>query len=108
MNPTAPPLELHGIVKLREEELQEARCIQAVMLPAESLRTALVTISHGFQPVSAVGGDFLDYFELLDGTIGLYLCDVFWKRVARRAVRCEVYTRPARRRAMRLPPSTGA
>jgi hypothetical protein len=26
------------------------------MLPAESLRTKLVTISHEFQPVSAVGG----------------------------------------------------
>jgi sigma-B regulation protein RsbU (phosphoserine phosphatase) len=36
-------------------------------------------ISHGFQPVSAVGGDFLDYFELLDGTIGLYICDVSGK-----------------------------
>jgi sigma-B regulation protein RsbU (phosphoserine phosphatase) len=64
---------------LREEELEEARSIQAVMLPAESLRTKLVTISHEFQPVSAVGGDFLDYFELLDGTIGLYLCDVSGK-----------------------------
>jgi len=24
-------------------------------------------ISHEFQPVSTVGGDFLDYFQLLDG-----------------------------------------
>jgi sigma-B regulation protein RsbU (phosphoserine phosphatase) len=75
MNRTVPLLELHGIGKLRGEELEEARTIQAVMLPAESLRTKLVTISHEFRPVSAVGGDFLDYFELLDGTIGLYLCD---------------------------------
>jgi sigma-B regulation protein RsbU (phosphoserine phosphatase) len=74
-----PLLELHGIERLREEELEEARTIQAVMLPAESLRTKLVTISHEFQPVSVVGGDFLDYFELLDGTIGLYLCDVSGK-----------------------------
>jgi sigma-B regulation protein RsbU (phosphoserine phosphatase) len=79
MNRTAPLLELHNIEKLREEELEEARSIQAVMLPAESLRTKLVTISHEFQPVSAVGGDFLDYFEFLDGTIGLYLCDVSGK-----------------------------
>jgi len=75
---TLPP-ELHAIEKLREAELEEARAIQSVMLPAESLRAGAVMISHGFQPVSAVGGDFLDYFELLDGTIGLYLCDVSGK-----------------------------
>ena len=79
MNTTAPLLELHAIEKLREEELEEARSIQAVMLPAESLRAGPVTISHGFQPVAAVGGDFLDYFQLMDGTIGLYLCDVSGK-----------------------------
>jgi hypothetical protein len=79
MNRTVPLLELHGIGKLRGEEFEEARTIQAVMLPAESLRTKLVTISHEFRPVSVVGGDFLDYFELLDGTIGLYLCDVSGK-----------------------------
>jgi hypothetical protein len=56
MNRTVPLLELHGIEKLREEEPEEARTIQAVMLPAESLRTKLVSISHEFQPVSAVGG----------------------------------------------------
>jgi sigma-B regulation protein RsbU (phosphoserine phosphatase) len=79
MNTTAPPLELHVIEKLREEELEEARAIQSVMLPAESLRAGPVTISHEFQPVAAVGGDFLDYFQLMDGTIGLYLCDVSGK-----------------------------
>ena len=79
MNTTAPPLELHPLEKLREEELEEARAIQSMMLPAESLRAGAVMISHEFQPVSAVGGDFLDYFQLLDGTIGLYLCDVSGK-----------------------------
>jgi sigma-B regulation protein RsbU (phosphoserine phosphatase) len=79
MNTTAPPLELHALEKLREEELEEARSIQSVMMPAESLRAGAVMISHEFQPVSAVGGDFLDYFQLLDGTIGLYLCDVSGK-----------------------------
>jgi sigma-B regulation protein RsbU (phosphoserine phosphatase) len=79
MNTTAPSLELHAIEKLREEELEEARAIQAVMLPAEALRAGPVTISHSFQPVAAVGGDFLDYFQLIDSTIGLYLCDVSGK-----------------------------
>src|ERR1700738_5323754 len=73
-----PLLEL-SIEKLREEELEEARSIQSVMLPAEPLRAGAVRISHEFQPVAAVGGDFLDYFELADGSIGLYLGDVSGK-----------------------------
>ncbi len=79
MNTAAPPLELHALEKLREEELEEARAIQSVMLPAESLRAGAVMISHEFQPVAAVGGDFLDYFELTDGSVGLYLGDVSGK-----------------------------
>jgi phosphoserine phosphatase RsbU/P len=79
MNTTAPLLELRAIEKLRDEDLEEARSIQAEMLPAESLHAGPVTISHEFQPVAAVGGDFLDYFQLTDGTVGLYLCDVSGK-----------------------------
>jgi sigma-B regulation protein RsbU (phosphoserine phosphatase) len=79
MNTFAPAAELQALEKLREEELEEARALQSVMLPSESLRSRGVTISHQFQPVSAVGGDFLDYFELTDGSIGLYLGDVSGK-----------------------------
>jgi sigma-B regulation protein RsbU (phosphoserine phosphatase) len=70
---------LPALEKLREEELEEALSIQNVMLPAESLRAGAVTIWHEFQPVAAVGGDFLDYFELADSSIGLYLGDVSGK-----------------------------
>lgn len=79
METTTLSLELHAIEKLREEELEEARAIQSVMLPEEPLRINTVTVSHEFQPVAAVGGDFLDYFRLTDGTIGLYLGDVSGK-----------------------------
>ncbi len=78
MNTTAP-LELQTIEKLREEELEEARAIQSDMLPAESLRAGAVMISHEFQPIATVGGDFLDYFVLTDERIGLYLGDVSGK-----------------------------
>jgi len=70
---------LHALEKLRAEELEEARSIQAEMLPAESLHAGPVTISHEFRPIAAVGGDFLDYFQLMDGTFGIYLCDVSGK-----------------------------
>jgi len=79
MTTTALPLELQVIEKLREEELEEARAIQGVMLPAESLRAGAVMISHEFQPIAAVGGDFLDYFQLSDESVGLYLGDVSGK-----------------------------
>ena len=79
MNTFAPAAELQALEKLREEELEEARALQCVMLPSESLCLRGVTISHKFQPVAAVGGDFLDYFELTNGSIGLYLGDVSGK-----------------------------
>jgi phosphoserine phosphatase RsbU/P len=79
MQTTALPLEFNEIKKLREEELEETRAIQNVMMPVEALHAGPVTISHEFQPIAAVGGDFLDYFELTDGSIGLYLGDVSGK-----------------------------
>jgi sigma-B regulation protein RsbU (phosphoserine phosphatase) len=79
METMAPAPEAQALERLREQELEEARLIQSVMLPGESLRTAAVMISHGFQPVAEVGGDFLDYFELTDGSVGLYLGDVAGK-----------------------------
>jgi sigma-B regulation protein RsbU (phosphoserine phosphatase) len=79
MTTIAPPVELHAIEKLRDEELEEARSIQNVMLPVEALCVGSVRISHAFQPVTEVGGDFLDYFQLADGCVGLYLGDVSGK-----------------------------
>ena len=79
MQIAVPSLEPAELEKLRGEELEEARAIQDAMLPTESLRAGGVTISHQFQPVAAVGGDFLDYFELSDGSVGLYLGDVSGK-----------------------------
>jgi len=79
MQTMALPPEVQALERLRDQELEEARSIQSVMLPAEALRTPEVTISHGFQPVAEVGGDFLDYFELSDGSVGLYLGDVAGK-----------------------------
>lgn len=72
-------LDFQALEKLREEELEEARAIQSVMLPAGPLETGCITISHEFQPMAAVGGDFLDYFTLPDGHVGLYLGDVSGK-----------------------------
>jgi sigma-B regulation protein RsbU (phosphoserine phosphatase) len=63
----------------REQELAEARAIQRGMLPQASLRTADVTVCYQFHPFQEVGGDFLDFFTLTDGVIGIYLGDVTGK-----------------------------
>lgn len=77
---TATPLhDLLDIEKLREQELEEARIIQSAMLPSHPLHAFDIIISHEFQPIEEVGGDYLDYFSLSDGTIGLYLGDVSGK-----------------------------
>jgi phosphoserine phosphatase RsbU/P len=77
---TATPVhDLLVIEKLREQELEEARIIQSAMLPSHPLHEFDITISHEFQPIDEVGGDYLDYFSLSDGTIGLYLGDVSGK-----------------------------
>lgn len=72
-------VEARAIEELRHGELEEARAIQSVMLPADVLRAGLVTIAHEFQPVDIVGGDFVDYFQLADGSVGFYVGDVFGK-----------------------------
>jgi len=71
--------ELLVIEKLRGEELEEARIIQSAMLPSQPLHKFNVLLSHEFQPVAEVGGDYLDYFALPDETIGLYVGDVSGK-----------------------------
>jgi sigma-B regulation protein RsbU (phosphoserine phosphatase) len=79
MNTIATLAEVGVIEKLRGEELEEARSIQSGMLPTEALRSGTIRISHEFQPVAEVGGDFLDYFELPNGCVALYLGDVSGK-----------------------------
>lgn len=79
MPTTTPVNELLAVEKLREQEIEEARVIQGAMLPSQPLHEYDIIISHEFQPVTEVGGDYLDYFALPDGTIGLYLGDVSGK-----------------------------
>ena len=71
--------ELSAQQSSHEMDLEEARSIQGLMLPAEALCTGQVTIAHEFQPAAEVGGDFLDYFSLADESVGLYLGDVCGK-----------------------------
>lgn len=62
-----------------EIEKEEARVIQQSLLPAGSLRGPSFEVSCKFSPYSEVGGDFADFFNLLDGRAGIYVGDVAGK-----------------------------
>jgi phosphoserine phosphatase RsbU/P len=62
-----------------DAQVLEAKLIQSSLLPTSGLYTESVEIAFRFLPFSDVGGDFLDFFRLPDGFIGLYLGDVVGK-----------------------------
>jgi serine phosphatase RsbU (regulator of sigma subunit) len=88
----------------REQELAKARATQIGMLPQGALRTADAAICYSFHPFHEVGGDFLDFFTLTDGAIGIYLGDVMGKSFRRHYTQrqlwgpCAWFKRPARHR----------
>ncbi len=57
----------------------EAKLIQSSLLPAKEFSHDSIEIAFRFLPFSEVGGDFLDFFCLPDGFIGIYLGDVVGK-----------------------------
>ncbi len=67
------------IEKLREHEMEEARSLQRALVPEESLCGQRFQFASQFRPAQSVGGDFLDYFVLSDGTVGYFLGDVVGK-----------------------------
>jgi Stage II sporulation protein E (SpoIIE) len=72
MNTTALPVALQEIEKLREEELEEARAIQNLMMPAVSLHSGGRESRMPFSLWQKWVAIFLDYFELSDASAGLY------------------------------------
>ena len=63
----------------RDDYGSEAKLIQSSLLPAKGLCHESVEIAFRFTPFAEVGGDFLDFFCLPDGLIGIYLGDVVGK-----------------------------
>jgi len=57
----------------------EACLIQKLLLPREPLRAPNFEVSYLARSYGDVSGDFLDYFWLSDGRLGMYLGDVVGK-----------------------------
>lgn len=64
-----------------QEELQLARSIQERLLPAAPPRLRNAEIAGRTKPSKEIGGDFYDFFDLPDGTIGLAVADVSGKGI---------------------------
>jgi serine phosphatase RsbU (regulator of sigma subunit) len=65
--------------RICDDHIREARLIQSSLIPTAPLRDYSIEIDFRFTPFFDVGGDFLDFFLLPDGLIGLYLGDVVGK-----------------------------
>src|SRR5574337_1114138 len=79
MNRPCADVDSTSLEKVREYEIEEARNIQQAMVPAGPLRARGLEFACKFLPVSEVGGDFLDYFWLMDHRLACYLGDVVGK-----------------------------
>jgi phosphoserine phosphatase RsbU/P len=57
----------------------EACLVQKALLPREPLQGPGFEVTYLVRTFSEVGGDFLDYFPMPDGTVGVYMGDVVGK-----------------------------
>jgi sigma-B regulation protein RsbU (phosphoserine phosphatase) len=59
-----------------DSELATARTIQLAALPRTNPELAGLEVSTIYMPASEVAGDFYDFIELADGTLGIFIADV--------------------------------
>lgn len=71
-------LETHRMKK----ELGYARDIQLSMLPPGEAKFGDLKIAGTSVPTFEVGGDYFDYFKILENLIGIFMCDVSGHGVA--------------------------
>jgi len=69
-----------------QNDMHEAHCIQASLLPTGPMQNESFQIAFRYTPFSEVGGDFADFFRLPDGLIGIYLGDVVGKGCRRQCM----------------------
>src|ERR1035441_3266695 len=65
--------------RICDEHAREAKLIQSSLVPTKGLCHESVEIAFRFIPFSDVAGDFVDFFRLPNGFIGIYLGDVVGK-----------------------------
>ncbi|MGB0034468.1 MAG: SpoIIE family protein phosphatase [Candidatus Acidiferrales bacterium] len=78
----APGVRPATATEFGEGEKEEARLIQQSLLPSASLEGATYEVAYKFTPFAEVGGDFADFFTLMDGRVGVYVGDIVGKGLA--------------------------
>ena len=68
--------------RLQEEDFQQARQIQAGLLPAQIVQLPGYQVSGAWQPALSVGGDYYDVIAFSDLRLGLVIADVVGKGVS--------------------------
>lgn len=58
------------------DEVEMARCVQAILLPETPLRHGALTVAGGLVNSTEISGDFYDVFPLDDQRIGVIVADV--------------------------------
>ena len=74
----AEDAELHR----RDGEMEVARNVQSRIFPVERPRIAGLDYYSDWRPARGLSGDYLDYFEMDDGSLGLAIGDVAGKGLA--------------------------
>lgn len=77
--PIPPEIESSPCCLLCQEYKNEAGRIQSSLLPPRDLTATGVQVAYRYHPYAEVGGDFADFFVLMDGMIGLSVGDVVGK-----------------------------
>ena len=68
--------------RLQEEDFQQARQIQAGLLPAQIVQLPGYQVSGAWQPALSVGGDYYHVIAFSDSRLGLVIADVVGKGVS--------------------------
>lgn len=76
---SSPDLQPACGARICEDYMRVARLIQSSLIPSEPFRDNSAEIAFRFTPFFDVGSDFVDFFRLPNGVIGLYLGDVVGK-----------------------------
>lgn len=65
--------------ELLQREMQVAKDVQQMLIPADSPQIEGYSVQHEYQPAGVLAGDYIDYFSLDDGRVVIAIGDVAGK-----------------------------
>ncbi len=68
--------------RIFQKELEIAEKVQKAILPDKSLKLNGITLHYEYIPCQSLGGDYVNFIELADNRVGIFLADVMGHGVA--------------------------